>query len=312
MENSPLVSIRVITYNSSKYVLETLESAKAQTYQNIELIVSDDCSTDNTVELCREWIEKNKERFVRTEIVTSEVNTGIPANVNRAIKACRGEWMKGIAGDDILANDCVEQYIKHIVDNEGIYVSKMQAFCTTDEGKLYLEVHPFVKNIPFFSLSSQKQYKYLLRRSFNFAPTSFMSKKTVEQLNGYDERNTYLEDLPFWLKATKSGIQIKYFDFFSVYYRTLHNSAVFQQEKVYNTKFYSCLFRFRREYIYKELSIVKYPFFYVKELKNYIDYYFIVYVLRNKRSSLEKMDRLTRIPQIKAFLKKVILKFIKR
>ncbi len=53
---NPLVSIIVCTYNSSKYVLETLESAKEQTYQNVELIVSDDCSTDNTVELCRKWI----------------------------------------------------------------------------------------------------------------------------------------------------------------------------------------------------------------------------------------------------------------
>ena len=51
----PLVSIVVITYNSAEYVLETLESAKAQTYQNIELIVSDDCSADNTVETCSRW-----------------------------------------------------------------------------------------------------------------------------------------------------------------------------------------------------------------------------------------------------------------
>ena len=47
----PLVSIIVITYNSAKFVLETLESAKAQTYQNIELIISDDCSSDNTIEI---------------------------------------------------------------------------------------------------------------------------------------------------------------------------------------------------------------------------------------------------------------------
>ncbi|MBR5577209.1 MAG: glycosyltransferase [Bacteroidaceae bacterium] len=52
------VSIVVITYNSSKYVLETLESVKAQDYPNIELIVSDDRSTDNTFELVNQWIEE--------------------------------------------------------------------------------------------------------------------------------------------------------------------------------------------------------------------------------------------------------------
>ena len=107
LEKQPLVSIIVITYNSSKYVLETLESAKAQTYQNIELIVSDDCSIDNTVEICREWIENNKERFVRTELITAEKNTGIPANCNRGVKAAQGEWVKLIAGDDILYNNCI-------------------------------------------------------------------------------------------------------------------------------------------------------------------------------------------------------------
>ena len=77
---SPLVSITVITYNSAKYVIETLESAKAQTYQNIELIISDDHSTDNTVKDCRQWIEKNKEWFIRTVLITIPENTGVPAN----------------------------------------------------------------------------------------------------------------------------------------------------------------------------------------------------------------------------------------
>ena len=55
----PLVSICVITYNSSKTVVETLESIKNQSYSNIELVVSDDCSPDNTVELVQQWLEKN-------------------------------------------------------------------------------------------------------------------------------------------------------------------------------------------------------------------------------------------------------------
>lgn len=58
--NNPLVSIQVVTYNAAKTILETLESIKAQTYPPIELIISDDCSRDNTVEICREWVMDNR------------------------------------------------------------------------------------------------------------------------------------------------------------------------------------------------------------------------------------------------------------
>ncbi|KAA6320476.1 putative glycosyltransferase EpsE, partial [termite gut metagenome] len=102
MNEQPLVSIVVITYNSSKYVLETLESAKVQTYQNIELIVSDDCSTDDTVDVCQNWLDENKERFVRTELLIVLKNTGVSANCNRGYKVAKGEWIKGVAGDDML------------------------------------------------------------------------------------------------------------------------------------------------------------------------------------------------------------------
>lgn len=85
MGNNILVSCTVLSYNSAKTILETLESIKAQTYQNIELIVSDDCSKDNTVELCRQWIAVNKNRFVRVVLLTVKENTGVCANGNRAI-----------------------------------------------------------------------------------------------------------------------------------------------------------------------------------------------------------------------------------
>lgn len=68
----PLVSVSIITYNSSSTILETLDSIYSQSYQNIELIVSDDCSTDNTVEICKKWIDEHKDRFVRVELLTVE------------------------------------------------------------------------------------------------------------------------------------------------------------------------------------------------------------------------------------------------
>ena len=113
----PLVSISVIVFNSANTVHETLDSIYAQVYPNIELIISDDCSTDNTVEICRDWIEKNKTRFVRTEVVTVEKNTGVAGNLNRAEAACRGEWIKPIAGDDVLLPNCIQDCIDYMTEH---------------------------------------------------------------------------------------------------------------------------------------------------------------------------------------------------
>ena len=62
------VTVNVLTYNSSKYVLETLESIKTQTYQPLILHICDDCSTDDTVKICKKWIGENSDRFIKTKI----------------------------------------------------------------------------------------------------------------------------------------------------------------------------------------------------------------------------------------------------
>ena len=115
--NIPLVSVPVVIYNSAKTILETLESIKAQTYPNIELIISDDCSTDNTVALCRDWIDKNKERFIRVEIIVPDHNTGVAGNCNRAYAACEGEWIKSIAGDDLLMPNCILDCTTYVLEH---------------------------------------------------------------------------------------------------------------------------------------------------------------------------------------------------
>ena len=126
----PLVSIPVITYNSSKTILDTLDSIKMQTYDNIELIISDDASSDNTVSICKEWISKNQSRFVRVELIEGRLNVGISANANRAADVCKGIWIKGIAGDDILFPDSIGKYIKYVQNHpSAVYVfAKIKAF----------------------------------------------------------------------------------------------------------------------------------------------------------------------------------------
>jgi len=218
--NTPLVSIIVITYNSSKFVLETLESAKAQTYPNIELIVSDDCSTDDTINICATWMEKNKDRFIRTQLLTTASNTGIAANCNRGISSADGTWAKLIAGDDALFSNCLTENVNYVLNNNNSY------FIFSDCQLISNEIDDFMIDYvtnarDIYNKPSAYQYDYLiLKGCFPSAPTSFINLDIlINKLNGFDEDIPMIEDYPLWLKATKSGYSLKYFPTSTVLYR---------------------------------------------------------------------------------------------
>ena len=90
-----LVSVIVLSYRSAETIVETLDSIKNQTYSNIELIVTDDASPDNTVQVVRKWITENKGTLASIKLVTSDKNTGLPANINRGLKVAKGAYYKG-------------------------------------------------------------------------------------------------------------------------------------------------------------------------------------------------------------------------
>lgn len=256
-DKNPLVSIIVITYNSAKFVLETLESAKAQTYQNIELIISDDCSSDNTIEICKEWLKDNKDRFVNTELITVEQNTGIPANCNRGVKASKGEWIKLIAGDDALIGDCIDKNLQYTNKNSfaKVVVSKVARYIETFEKENFSHFTSH-KDSLFFSVNASQQYDLLLRMNRVWTtPSTFISKE-IYQLVKYDERFRMLEDYPFWLNLTKSKIKIYYFDELTVNYRQSINSVDNNFSKKIIKSGYFRNEQFRQVYIYPSL-----PFF---------------------------------------------------
>jgi len=226
-DNNPLVSIIVITYNSSKYVLETLESVKTQIYQNIELIVSDDCSQDNTVEICKNWIDENKECFVRTKITTVDENTGIPANCNRGVSNAKGKWVKLIAGDDVLLSNCVIDNMEFIQNNpEAFFVVSI----SEEFGENQYSSNKPKKTNPLFFCSAEKQFKYLLISNWIMAPSVFMNKNAFIKVGGFDESIRTIEDYPLYLRATSAGYRFFYFDKPTVKYRK-HENAISNNQK---------------------------------------------------------------------------------
>ena len=180
MMKEPLVSVTVCTYNSSKTVIETLESIKTQTYRNLELIVSDDGSKDDSVHICESWANDNKKRFHRIKILTYSPNTGTSANMNRAYSETQGEWIKGIAADDKLLPNCISDYIDYVVNHPSASVifSKVVGFGNMEAANEWL----FTNVKRFFDTFNMKQFRIILSTQ-NFLPAAsvFLKKKVWEE-----------------------------------------------------------------------------------------------------------------------------------
>lgn len=206
----PLVSVTVITYNSAKTVLDTLESIKAQTYQNIELIISDDCSTDDTVEICKEWIDINQSRFIRSLFIESRENTGIPANLNRAESNAQGEFVKEIAGDDYLDKD----YLKIMVD----YLEKNNIDAAFSNSIIYYsENNLFIKE----DISSYREGNIFddifWLRYWPKAPSWIFRRSVLAEI-GYNDESIWVEDYLKVLKIAQSH-KIGWVNEYLTYYR---------------------------------------------------------------------------------------------
>lgn len=223
------VSVVVATYNSARFVVETLESVKNQTYSDIELIVSDDGSYDETVTAARAWIKANEGRFLRTEVLTVPANTGVSANCNRGLAAARSEWVKFIAGDDILLPNCLADNILYVVGNPGIRVLFSQVRMYEGDFKECNFRYTYPQSVPMNimnpAFTPADQHRILLESDcISYTPSYFFHRPTLLSLGGYDEANRMVEDYPMWLKLTAAGIRLHFMLKETVGYRQ-HDAA---------------------------------------------------------------------------------------
>ncbi|MEQ1554750.1 MAG: glycosyltransferase [Ferruginibacter sp.] len=105
MHNSePLFTIATITYNSSKWIRQAIESILASSYTNFELVISDDCSTDNTWDIVSEY------KDVRIRSWRNENNIGEYPNRNKVLNSAKGQYILFVDGDDILYKNSLSTY----------------------------------------------------------------------------------------------------------------------------------------------------------------------------------------------------------
>src|SRR5690349_581871 len=102
---NPLISICIPAYNNEAYIAETISSVLSQTYSVFEIIIVDDCSTDNTVEVVRKFNDH------RIRFYQNEKNLGMHGNWNRALSLAKGEYVKLLCGDDTIFPGCLQKQL---------------------------------------------------------------------------------------------------------------------------------------------------------------------------------------------------------
>ena len=207
IKNNPLVSVIIVTYDDAKYLEATLESVKAQDYENIEIIVSDDGSKDNTVEIAKKWLDANRNYFSNIQLLSVVNNTGVTENYQRAEKAAKGVWLKTIGGDDILYPSCISENIHFINNNPNVDVVVSRQELINELGKKLPTPIKAKEFDYFFQSSNILQKEYILRFDPIEDTCLFKSKRMMEAIDYYDLDYPMQEDSPLKMRIAMGGFK---------------------------------------------------------------------------------------------------------
>ena len=196
---NPLVSMIVVCYNQSRFVVETLESVKAQTYKPTQLIIVDDCSSDDSVAVIEDWLRKNR---IDCIFVRHQENQGICKTVNEALSLATGKYISPIASDDAWMPDKIERQVEIMEsqpDDVGVIYSdavQMDEHGHTLPG-LFIASHWNLPEMPQGRILTS-----LLDGNFVVPPTTLIRKSCYDKVGVYDEDLPW-EDWDMWMRIAR-------------------------------------------------------------------------------------------------------------
>jgi glycosyltransferase involved in cell wall biosynthesis len=202
MHQTPLVTVICLSYNHAEFVIEALESVLHQTHNNVELIIADDFSTDNSVEIIEQWLKQHPQ----IPFIMNVENLGNTKTFNKCLKIAKGAFLIDLAADDVLNPDCIVQQLKGFAETtyENVGLIYGNAELISEKGafiKDYFETDSNRKRLK--SQPTGNIYVGLLNGINNVCSISSLVKREVfEKLKGYDENLAY-EDYDFWIRASR-------------------------------------------------------------------------------------------------------------
>ena len=195
--DQPLVSVICLCYNQGRFIAEAIRSVLNQTYPNIQLIIVDDASQDNSTEI----IQRLREKHPSVETLLLKQNAGNCKAFNKGLRVAKGEFIIDLAADDILLPNRVAVGVRTLLAAGPMYgVHFSDADWISEKGEfLYHQSDRF----PHQTIPTGNIYRDLISRFFICSPTMMYTREVMNRLGGYDEDLLY-EDFDFWIRSSRN------------------------------------------------------------------------------------------------------------
>ena len=187
-----LVSIIVPVYNVEKYICETIECVRKQTFANWELLLVEDCSKDNTVAVIQEYLEKVKDERVR--LIRQEKNNGAARSRNRGLKEAKGRYIAYLDADDLWVPEKLAKELAFMEDKQAAFAFTGYEFAD-ENGKGLGKVVRVPETLT---------YKEALKNTTIFTTTVMFDTEKIDK-NLLEMPIIKSEDTALWWKVLRSG-----------------------------------------------------------------------------------------------------------
>lgn len=190
----PKVSILIPTYNSAQFLDEAIESVLAQTFTDYEVIIVDNCSTDNTKEVVGKYLTDKRFSYFR-----NDTNLGLVGNWNRCLELANGEYLKYLCADDKFHPEMLEKFVAAMDAHPTVSV--------VTSNKIYFGSQNKTVTLPFQQLANGRDIIYKTLETIDFLgdPTCVMLRKSNRHLGGFKEGMIWMVDWEMWIRHLLVG-----------------------------------------------------------------------------------------------------------
>lgn len=192
-----LVSICIPTYNGSDYIKKTLDSVFSQSYSDIEVIITDDGSTDGTLDVIKEYSDS------RIHVYKNENNRGLPGNWNEAVSHAHGEFVKVLCQDDLLFPDALKLQVQSLQNTDASCVIGNSLVINRDD-ETVMKRERFKKDAVISGVKFARK-SMLGRNIYSEPPNLLYRTELFYKYGGYDETLKYTPDWDFALRISLEG-----------------------------------------------------------------------------------------------------------